>query len=83
MKLKEYLKKLQEFVKDNPEVLEYEVIYAKDDEGNGYQSVNYPPSTIGYFNESEWEFIDVDQFKEYEEYTEAETKLTANAICIN
>lgn len=34
MKVKTYLKQLQELVKANPEFLEYECIYTSDDEGN-------------------------------------------------
>lgn len=37
MKLREYLEELQEFVETFPECLDMDVIYSRDDEGNGYQ----------------------------------------------
>lgn len=41
MNLKEYIKKLQELEKDYGDS---EVWYSRDDNGNGYQMVNYAPS---------------------------------------
>ena len=43
MKLREYLKYLNEFVNNDPNTLEMEVIYSADDEGNDYQRVNNFP----------------------------------------
>ena len=48
MNLKEYIEQLQEFVKENPQALEFDVWYAKDDEGNGYQEVYFSPSLKVY-----------------------------------
>jgi hypothetical protein len=67
MKLKEYIKHLNQIIKENPANADLEVIYSKDDEGNSYSSVNYLP-TVGKFN-----------FKHFEE---TETN-KANAVCIN
>lgn len=39
MKLKEYKKALDEFIKNNPKALEMNVFYASDDEGNDYHEV--------------------------------------------
>ena len=45
MKLKEYLKYLNEFVNNDPDTLEMEIIYSSDDEGNSYHKViNLPIS---------------------------------------
>lgn len=44
MILKDYLESLQNLVKAHPQALELPVIYSKDDEGNGYNRVNYAPS---------------------------------------
>jgi len=44
MKLKEYLEELNQIVSDYPEVLEFEVIYSHDDEGNEFQKVNNSPT---------------------------------------
>ena len=48
MNLKEYIEQLQEFAKENPRALEFDVWYAKDDEGNGYQEVYFSPSLKVY-----------------------------------
>ena len=44
MKLKEFIENLNEFVKENPETLDMEVVTSIDDEGNGYSFVHYTPS---------------------------------------
>ena len=43
MKLKEYLIYLNTMIRENPECLDMNVIYAVDDEGNEYKSVNMKP----------------------------------------
>lgn len=45
MKLKEYLKEINKLVEKNPDLLEREIVYSKDDESNGYQKVLYTPTT--------------------------------------
>lgn len=47
MKLKDVLKQLQELIEERPEVAEYEAVYSRDDEGNGYQTV-YWTATVGH-----------------------------------
>lgn len=44
MKLKEYLKQLNEMIEDDPSILELEVYAASDDEGNSYNRVSWSPS---------------------------------------
>ena len=68
MKLNEYLEKLNKLIEDNPKALEFEVISAIDDEGNGYNPVFFHP-TLG-----SW---DGDQFE-----TDVQAE-ELNAICIN
>lgn len=46
MKFKDYLSKLNKLAAKSPEVLDFEAIYARDDEGNGYQSVSFDPSIV-------------------------------------
>ena len=75
MKLREYLEELQEFVETFPECLDMDVIYSRDDEGNGYQRVYYGP-TKGIFEDSD--FISADQLEDYER---EESEI--NAVCIN
>lgn len=58
MKLKEYLKELERMAKENPETLEYEVIYCVDDEGNAYNKVNYLPSRMSVSNIEENRYLE-------------------------
>jgi hypothetical protein len=73
--LKEFIENLNEFVKENPETLEMQVITSKDDEGNGYNLVYYKPSKGIY---EDREFIPSEA---YEDYNRNDTE--TNAICVN
>lgn len=68
MKLKEYLDSIKKMVVLNPEILEYDVVYAADDEGNHFQEIHYTPS-LGAFDGGDFD-------------TDLEVK-KPNAICIN
>lgn len=68
MKLRDYIEQLNLIAEENPDVLEYDVIYSSDDEGNDYQKIHYGPS-IGYYEDRE--------FRQYDEDYEP------NAVCIN
>lgn len=74
MKFKEYLAELNKIAKKNPETLNMDVIYSKDDEGNGYQQVSYEPSKG---------FYDGDEFTGEGHFEECEITENPNAICIN
>ena len=63
MRLTEYIAQLQR-IKD--EYGDLELIYAKDDEGNGYNKVNYLPTRV-YYNESDREIINDYNITEYNE----------------
>lgn len=78
MKLKEFIANLQELAKENPEALEFEVVYSKDDEGNGYDEVYFAPS-IGQMDEDS-DFRSHDGLIE-DGYDEDEIEL--NSVCIN
>lgn len=52
MTLQEYINGLLELLGEHPEMADVEVVYAKDDEGNGYSSSIFAPS-IRYMLESE------------------------------
>ena len=54
MKLKQYIKALESLAEKNPDALEYEVVYSKDDEGNGFGCVHYAPS-IGVYEDGEFD----------------------------
>lgn len=78
MTLKEYIENLNKFVKENPETLDYQVIYSRDDEGNGYQQVHSLPD-IGQFDGDD--FSSKDNYdEEPEEYGD---DFEVNAVCIN
>jgi len=72
MKLKEYLKELNKLIALHPEAMNYEVIYAHDDEGNEFQKVNCVPALM---------LIDNIEDNRYLEIQEVGEKF--NAICIN
>ena len=71
MKLKEYLNNLIEMVKKNPEIEEYDVIYASDNEGNDFKPVIFTPTIMKVLNEGDYSL---------EVETQSESP---NAICIN
>jgi len=70
MILKDFIKNLNEFVEENPETLDMQVITSIDSEGNGFEYVHYTPSK-GLFENHE--FIQKDE----------ENDLNCNAVCIN
>ena len=49
MKLKEYIRHLNSLTESNPEALDMDVVYAKDEEGNGFTLAHYAPA-IGNFD---------------------------------
>ena len=75
MTLREYLEKLKEFGEAFPECLDKDVIYSRDDEGNGYQKVYFGPNK-GIFEDGD--FIPADQLEDYER---EENEI--NSVCIN
>lgn len=62
MLLKEWLKSLENMIKRDPNLLDYEIITASDDEGNDFNAVVYTPS-IGIWTEED-EYIPEDQIDE-------------------
>lgn len=46
MTLKEYYATLIKMIEEDPSILDCEIIYARDDEGNSYHSVNWHPSVM-------------------------------------
>ena len=75
MKLKEFIKQLEELVEKNPEYREFEVVYSVDDEGNQYFPVEYEPS-IGLYRDGE--FYCSHELKDFDLASEK-----PNSICIN
>lgn len=70
MLLKDYVENLNKLIRKHPEAKELEVITSRDDEGNGYNPVHFPPDIV-HFN------------KESQEVSEAEEGTPANAVCVN
>lgn len=68
MKLKEFLDKLNTMVKEDPKILNLDVIYSSNDEGNSYEPVYFAPSKGNYSEDGEYN---------------TDTYLKINAICIN
>lgn len=79
MKLKEFLKNLNEFIKENPKALEYEVVYAIDEEGNAYNEVCFEPSD-GVYKDREYVPRSA-LLEEPDEFSRKEEE--CNAVCIN
>ena len=71
MKLQEYLDELLLMVKKYPKILDFEVVYSHDDEGNEFQKVQIPPSLMKIDN--------IDQIRHLDPGFDGEY----NAVCIN
>ena len=77
MNLREFIDDLEKLIADQPQVETMQVIYAKDDEGNGFREVTYAPS-FGRFEDGEFrdEYVDTTDFNPHFDARD-------NAICIN
>ena len=80
MKLKEYIEHLQKIAEKRPEALEWNLIYSIDDEGNGYNQINYEPSTC-LFEFQDGELLSYEYDENDEEIEVPEEK--HNCIIIN
>ena len=78
MTLKEYVDNLNKILADNPKAAEYEVVTSIDDEGNGYNRINYGPTLGILFDYNEFSPYDPDD-EDNEEFVEDDI----NAICVN
>lgn len=76
MKLKDYYEYLTDLIKDNPEILEFTVIYGRDDEGNGYHLVNNKPS-VGFVDKVEY------WMEGYTEWSSDPNNDCVEVVCIN
>ena len=70
MKVRDLLKDLNTLIEKNEKVLDFDVIYSKDDEGNEYKRICYSPSLGSY---DDGEFFDCHD----------QSGLKDNALCIN
>lgn len=55
MKLKDFVKNLNELMAERPETAEFDVVTSKDDEGNGFNLVYFDPK-VGHYDSREREF---------------------------
>lgn len=69
MNLAEYIKHLQQLVKEHPELKKATAVYSADDEGNQFSKVVYHP-TPGHYSAGE--------FNDYKN-----SKHKPNAVCVN
>lgn len=74
MTFRNYVNTLITMLKNNPEIEHYEVIYSYDDEGNGYQKVNFAPTVMLSNNLQDYHIEVESSINEPEE---------GNVICIN
>jgi hypothetical protein len=75
MKLRQYLENLNRLAKESPDILDLELVYAGDEEGNDFHSLNYLP-TLGVFEHGE--FYSKNNLEDTD-YTEDDI----NALCVN
>jgi len=80
MTLETFLENIQKMVQEKPELLEYEVITAIDDEGNGFNPVHWTP-TVCQYNEDSREIRSEEDYNEEKEDDDPDFK--PNAICVN
>ena len=75
MKLKDYLDDMNALIKEHPEALEFDIVYAADDEGNDFQNVRNV-ACVGLY-----------QSREFTPATDFElndmTGSVPNAVCLN
>ena len=76
MKLKEFVDNLAKLMEERPETKGFDVITAKDEEGNGYDLITCYNPQVGYYDKDEREFYPFvwSLFQMWHK---------ANAICIN
>lgn len=72
MTLNDYIQSLIEFRDEHDRFAEFQVITSTDDEGNGFNLINFPPS-YGYFEDGE--FTNTNPSDEYAN--------DPNSICVN
>jgi hypothetical protein len=82
MKLKDYIKSLQDIIADSPEAAEYLVISGKDDEGNGFNLAHYAPSVCQYVIDDD-DFTHKEAFFEDPEEYYFDESIGWNAVCVH
>lgn len=73
MKLQEYINNLQKVLDEHGDL---DVVYAVDDEGNGFGEVHFTP-TVGHYSDREF-YSNEEDFEDY-----GIDKNDKNAVCVN
>lgn len=73
MKVNEYYNHLKNLIKTDPKILDYEVVFSSDQEGNNFYKVVFRPG-LGYYDQDSSEFVSEDC---------GDNELKYNALCIN
>jgi hypothetical protein len=76
MKFGQYLDQLKQLARKDKSILQLDVVYSTDDEGNGFSGIYYSPTIGVYDGDYEFDGFDPDD-------TESSKGKTANAVCIN
>jgi hypothetical protein len=63
MTLRDFLSEVNKLVEERPEVLDFRVMKASDEEDNSYNLVYYEP-TVGCYDEENGNFISEESYKE-------------------
>ncbi len=71
MKLKEHMVSLGKMIEKDPQILEFDVVYSTDDEGNNFEEVRFSPD-LGVYDKYS---------KEWDNARSSKKKF--NSICIN
>jgi hypothetical protein len=82
LKLKEYVDNLVKLLKDNPEYASLDVVYSRDDEGNGFDKVHYTPAVGNHDGEHRGDFTQYNTDPDIDPEDTC-TKEEINSICIN
>lgn len=80
--LSEFIKDLQKYAEDNPELLNKQVGYITDDEGNGFSTSVYPPTTTWY-NKEDDERLSDEVYETYKAADRSRVKCFKKYVIIN
>lgn len=80
--LSKFIKDLQKYADDNPDLLNKQVGYITDDEGNGFSTNIYPP-TITWYNKEDDERLSDEDYETYKADDRSSVKGFKKYVVIN
>lgn len=80
--LSKFIKDLEVFAKNNPEMLNKQVGYITDDEGNGFSTNVYSPN-ITWYNKEDDERLSDEDYETYKEDDRSSVKGFKKYVVIN